>query len=112
MITLLDGSVPYPQNSVAMAMLDEERPPLSFKIATDLLLFRYTDADFATNKDDRRSTSGYIFFLAGGPISWASKRQQVVAPSSTEAKYIGQYNAAREGVWIRSLLERLGLRPL
>jgi hypothetical protein len=44
--------------------------------------------------------SGYIFFLAGGPISWSCKRQPVIATSFTEAEYIGQYNAARKVIWI------------
>jgi len=47
--------------------------------------------------------------MAGGPVSWSSKRQSTVATSSTEAEYIGQYNAAREATWIRSFLMELGL---
>ena len=50
--------------------------------------------------------------MAGGPISWSSKRQSTVATSSTEAEYIGQYNAAREAVWIRNFLEELSYRKL
>jgi hypothetical protein len=50
--------------------------------------------------------------MAGGPVSWSSKRQSTVATSSTEAEYIGQYNAAREAVWIRSFLQELGYRDL
>src|SRR6266487_1744312 len=70
----------------------------------------FTDASFAHPivKEGRRSTSGYIFFMAGGPVSWSCKRQSTVATSSTEAEYIGQYNAAREATWIRSFLEELG----
>jgi uncharacterized protein (DUF2132 family) len=70
----------------------------------------YSDADFAGTvvKEGRKSTSGYIFFLAGGPVSWSCKRQSVVATSSTEAEYIAQYNAAREAIWIRTFLQELG----
>jgi hypothetical protein len=74
----------------------------------------FTDASFAHPivKEGRRSTSGYIFFMAGGPVSWSCKRQSTVATSSTEAEYIGQYNAAREATWIRSFLEELGYQDL
>jgi len=74
----------------------------------------FSDASYAHPivQEGRRCTSGYIFSLAGGPVSWSSKRQSTVATSSTEAEYIGQYNAAREGVWIRSFLEELGYRDL
>ena len=44
----------------------------------------YTDANWASDLDDRRSTSGNVFLLAGGPISWTSKRQSVVAVSTAE----------------------------
>jgi hypothetical protein len=70
----------------------------------------YTDANWAGGniaQDGRRSTSAYIFTLAGGPISWSSKRQHTVATSSCEAEYIGQCNATKEAVWLRLLLREL-----
>ncbi|KAH9293522.1 hypothetical protein KI387_041275, partial [Taxus chinensis] len=48
----------------------------------------YTDSDYAGSVDDRKSTSGYVFHLGSGPISWISKKQIVVALSSTEAEYV------------------------
>ena len=62
--------------------------------------FGFTDASFAHPivKEGRRSTSGYIFFIASGPVSWSYKQQFTIATSSTKAEYIGQYNAAQEGV--------------
>jgi hypothetical protein len=54
-------------------------------------LIGYTDANWAGNnvaKNGRRSTSAYIFTLAGGSISWSSKRQHTVVTSSCEAEYI------------------------
>ena len=68
--------------------------------------FGYSDSDYAgmVVKEGRKSTSGFIFFLVGGPVSWSCKRQSVVAMSSTEAEYIAQYNAAREAIWIRIFL--------
>ena len=46
--------------------------------------------------------------MAGGPVSWSCKRQSTVATSSIEAEYIGQYNGAREAIWIQSFLRELG----
>jgi hypothetical protein len=65
------------------------------------------DADWASNVNDRKSTSGFIFMLAGGAISWGSKKQSAVALSSTEAKYIAATHAAKEVVWLRRLLIEL-----
>ena len=48
----------------------------------------YFDSDLAGDVNDRKSTSGLIFFLAGGPIAWQSVKQKVVVLSSCEAEYI------------------------
>jgi hypothetical protein len=66
-------------------------------------LMGYADSDYASQAD-RHSISGYAFFLGGGAISWSSKRQSVIALSSTEAEYISLANATREAVWLRNLL--------
>jgi len=75
----------------------------------------YTDSDWAGDKESRKSTGGYLFTLAGGPVSWKTKRQNVVALSSTEAEYIALSEATKEAVWIRRLLieieSRLVHRP-
>jgi hypothetical protein len=71
-------------------------------------LIGYCDADWAGDKFDRKSTSGYIFFLSGGPISWNSKKQATVALSSTEAEYISITQATKEAIWLRLLLKNLG----
>jgi len=49
----------------------------------------YSDADWAGDANDRRSTSGYCIFVGGNLISWKSKKQTVVARSSTEAGFVG-----------------------
>lgn len=67
----------------------------------------YTDSDWAGNRDTRRSTSGFVFTLGSGPISWQSKRQPTVALSTCEAKYTGQTQAAKEAIWLRGLLTQL-----
>ena len=73
----------------------------------DLDIRLYTDSDYAGDHDTYRSTSGYVSFVAGGPVSWQSKRQSVVAQSSTEAEYIAMSESAKEATWIRYLLEGL-----
>ncbi|KAJ9540760.1 hypothetical protein OSB04_027266 [Centaurea solstitialis] len=67
----------------------------------------YTDASFQTDKDDFRSQSGYVFTLNGGAISWKSSKQDTIADSTTEAKYIAASDAAKEAVWLRSFITDL-----
>jgi hypothetical protein len=75
--------------------------------------FAYTDADFTSNPDDRKSMSGYVFLLAGGAISWNSKKQTTVALSSTEAEYAALAHTTRQVIWLRNLFSELGLeQPL
>ena len=61
----------------------------------------------AGDVNDRKSTSGLIFFLAGGPVAWQSAKQKVVALSSCEAEYIAAAAAACEAVWLARLLAEL-----
>ena len=74
-----------------------------------LKLVGYSDSDWAGDRADRKSTSGFVFTLNGGPVSYASKKQAVVALSSTEAEYVALSLAAREATWLRLLLTELGL---
>jgi hypothetical protein len=57
--------------------------------------------------NDRKSTSGFIFMLVGGAISWSSKKQPSVALSSTEAKYITGTHAAKEAIWLQNLVSEI-----
>jgi hypothetical protein len=70
-------------------------------------LTEFTDSDYAGDADDRKSTSGYAFLLAGAAISWRSQKQKVVALSSTEAEYVGYAEATKEAIWIRQLHDEL-----
>ena len=72
-------------------------------------LVGFTDANWAGNIDNARSTTGYIFYLANGPISWKSKQQKTVALSSTEAEYMSLTAASQEALHLRSLLPILGV---
>ncbi|KAF7114207.1 hypothetical protein CNMCM5793_007785 [Aspergillus hiratsukae] len=70
----------------------------------------YTDSDWGgPHTDARRSVSGYVFTLAGAPISWQSRKQTCVATSSNEAEYIAASEASREAWWIRAVLKNLGI---
>jgi hypothetical protein len=72
----------------------------------------YTDSDWGgPHTDSRRSVSGFIFMLAGSPISWNSKKQTCVATSSNEAEYIAASEASREAWWISRLMEDMQLLP-
>ena len=69
----------------------------------------YSDADWAGDVGDRKSTSGYVFSIAGGPVSWRSRKQNTVALSTAEAEYVALSSAAQECVWIRRLSAELGI---
>ncbi|XP_043710619.1 secreted RxLR effector protein 161-like [Telopea speciosissima] len=63
-------------------------------IATDQLeVIGYSDSDFAGCLDSRKSTFGYVFLLAGGTISWKSKKQTCVSTSTMEAKFVACFEA-------------------
>jgi hypothetical protein len=63
----------------------------------------FSDSSYA-DRSDMKSTSGYLFKLAGGPVSWKSRKQSVTATYSTEAEYIAYSIATKEAVWLRRVL--------
>ena len=68
----------------------------------------YSDASWAEDRDDRRSTSGYVAKLGKATVSWSSKKQTTVATSSCEAEYMAAAYCARHVIWMRRLLTELG----
>ncbi|KAL9420128.1 hypothetical protein AB3S75_037830 [Citrus x aurantiifolia] len=82
---------------------------LLFKKSDQRSVEVFTDADWAGSISDRRSTSGYCTFLWGNLITWRSKKQNVVARSSTEAEFRAMANGVCEVLWIKRVLGELRL---
>jgi hypothetical protein len=69
----------------------------------------YSDSDWASDKVERRSTTGYYGILAEGAICWVSHAQRTIALSSAEAEYMAISDCSRQAIWIRSLLSELDI---
>jgi len=68
----------------------------------------WVDADWANDVQDARSISGYVIKMAGGAVSWTSRKQTCVASSTTHAEYMALYDVITEIIWMKSLLVELG----
>lgn len=77
----------------------------------DFTLNGYVDADWASNKIDRKSFTGYLFKFAGSAISWKSQKQKTVALSSAEAEYMAICEAVKELIYLRNIFVELDLMP-
>ncbi|CAL5365181.1 unnamed protein product [Camellia sinensis] len=80
---------------------------LLFKPSEQKEVAIFTDADWAGSIEDRRSTKGYCTFVWGNLVTWKSKKQNVVARSSAEAKFRDVAQEICEGLWLRRILEEL-----
>jgi hypothetical protein len=81
---------------------------------SDAGLIAFTDSDWASDPIDRKSITGFFFKLANGSINWASHTQKSVANSSTAAEYMALSDCCHQTMWIKSLLEEIGipLKPI
>ena len=68
----------------------------------------YSDSDWGENRDDCHSTSGHVFLMANGAISWASQWQKMVALSVGEAEYMELASTGRQAAWLRSFSREIG----
>ena len=75
----------------------------------DLIPIGYTDSDFQSDLDFRKSTSGCVFTLGGEAITWRSVKQSCIADSTMEAKYVAACEAIKEAVWLKKFLSDLGV---
>lgn len=79
-----------------------------YKKRGDEELIAFTDSDYAGDLEDRKSTSGYVFLMSGGAVSWSSRKQPIVTLSTTEAEFVAAAACACQAVWIRRILKKLG----
>ncbi|RVW70826.1 Retrovirus-related Pol polyprotein from transposon RE1 [Vitis vinifera] len=82
---------------------------LFYSAQPPLVLCAFSDADWAGDPTDHRSTTGYCFLLGSSLISWKSKKQTFVARSNTEAEYRALADTTSELLWLRWLLKDLGV---
>ena len=71
-------------------------------------LVDWVDSDFGSDVDSRKSMTGFLMSLNGGPISWKSSRQGGVTLSSSEAEFVAASQAGQEVVYLRALLRGFG----
>ena len=76
--------------------------------ASDARLIRYSDSDWGENRDDCHSTSGHVFLMANGAISWASQQEKMVALSVGEAEYMELASTGRQAAWLKSFSGEIG----
>lgn len=72
-------------------------------------LIAYTDSDYAADLNDRKSTSGYVFMLNSGAVSWSSKKQLIVTLSTTEAEFVVAVACACQVIWMRRIMGSFSL---
>ena len=77
---------------------------LTYKRSNQLEVTGYSDSDFAGCPDDRKSTYGFIFMMAGGAVSWKSVKQTLTATSTMEAEYVACYEATCQAMWLKKLI--------
>ena len=85
---------------------------ITFSRSGNCTLQGYSDSDYAMDKHDRISILGNVFFLAGGPISWMSKKQKSVATSTMEAEYMAMCACAKQSQWLAQVIRDMGMHHL
>ena len=84
---------------------------LVFGGSSELGIKGYTDSDFMSDPDDRKSTSGSVFLCNGGATSWKSSKQPIIADSTMEAEYIATSEAVKEALWYKKFVAEFGVMP-
>jgi hypothetical protein len=76
-------------------------------VRKDEMLSGMTDADWAGDRSEQASNSGFVWSYGGGPIGWLAKKQNCVSLSSTKAEYVALTHALQEGIWLRNSLRQI-----
>lgn len=82
---------------------------LIYRDDNDVPLSGFVDSDWANDKGDRKSTTGFLLHVYGNLVVWCSKKQQLVTLSSTEAEYVAACQAVQESIWVEKLLTNLDI---
>jgi hypothetical protein len=80
---------------------------LTYRRLDTIEIVGYSDSDFARWKDTEKSTSGYVFLLVGGAISWKSFKQTVTTSSTMYAEFVACYEAMRQTMWLNKFISSL-----
>jgi histone deacetylase 1/2 len=88
----------------------DTRIGLKISKSRSMLISAFSDSDWASSFDDRRSTGGFAVYLGSNLISWSARKQATVSRSSTEAEYKAVANATTEVMWIQTLMKEIGLK--
>jgi len=80
---------------------------LTYQKSKNLEIIGYSHSNFVGCQDSKRSTSGYIYMLAGGTISWKSAKQTLIASSTMVAEFIACFEGSNHGIWLRNFIASL-----
>eukprot|EP00253_Pinus_taeda_P028275 PITA_28275 len=89
------------KEGISFSQSNEEASPL---------LVDFTESDWAGDPDDQKFTTGYLFTLGFGPITWACKKQSAISISSIEVEYRGTIEASKEALWLHQILSDFGFQ--
>ena len=82
---------------------------LTYKRSEQLEVVGYSDSDYGGCLDSLKSTSGFVFMLANGAISWKSEKQSITASSTMEAEFVACFEASSHALWLRNFVSGLGV---
>ncbi|KAE8681124.1 hypothetical protein F3Y22_tig00111342pilonHSYRG00188 [Hibiscus syriacus] len=82
---------------------------LFYSVSNDYKLVGYSDNDWGGDIDNRRSTTGFVFFMGDIAFTWMSKKQPIVTLSTCEAEYVAATSCVCHAIWLRNLLKEIGL---
>ncbi|KAM1744384.1 hypothetical protein ACFX11_011278 [Malus domestica] len=82
---------------------------LFYSSSDNYKLAGYSDSDWAGDSDDRKSTTGFVFFMGDTAFTWMSKKQPIVTLSTCEAEYVAATSCVCHAIWLRNLLKELSM---